>query len=168
MKSKVEELQTISSADLEKLTGLTDRQHRNISAQGYFPSPKNGQYQMIATIRGMFQYRKEEAEKKHGELAAAKLSREQDKARQERVAADTAEGSVVPMDVAKRAFVRFILAAKFKMLGMASRLAQKLSLTTDPITAGDILNTEVKAILTDLKSDLGKIECPFCKKEIKP
>ena len=160
------EVATISADELEVITGLTDRQHRNIAKLGYFPQPKSARYELIASMKGMLKYRDDEFRKKGGALAEAKLAREQDKARQDRVEADQAEGRVIDKDIAYREIVRFVLAIKFKLLGIPSRMSQKLALTTDPLTVSEMLTAEFRAVLTDLKSDLGKIECPICKKEI--
>ena len=46
----------ISAAELEELTGLTDRRHRQLAAQGHFPKPRDGAYETAATIKGMFAY----------------------------------------------------------------------------------------------------------------
>jgi hypothetical protein len=48
---------------LSKLTGLTDRRHRQLAQDGYFPSPIKGQYEFAVTIQGMFRYYREEKAK---------------------------------------------------------------------------------------------------------
>lgn len=51
--------ETIHGDELEKLTGLSDRRHRQIAKAGYFPPPVKGMYQLVATLRGMFKYYQE-------------------------------------------------------------------------------------------------------------
>ena len=53
----------ISAEKLCALTGLTDRQHRNIAKAGFFPPPVDGQYQTVPTLRGMFKYYREMGER---------------------------------------------------------------------------------------------------------
>jgi hypothetical protein len=50
---------TIAAEALCALTGLTDRRHRQIAKAGYFPPPIRGQYQLTATLQGMFRYYRE-------------------------------------------------------------------------------------------------------------
>lgn len=49
----------ITALDLCALTGLTDRRHRQLAADGYFPPPVESQYVMLPTIRGLFKYYRE-------------------------------------------------------------------------------------------------------------
>jgi len=51
---------TISAEALCSLTGLTDRRHRQLSKDGYFPPPLDGQYQARATLQGLFKYFRED------------------------------------------------------------------------------------------------------------
>lgn len=51
--------QLISGEKLCSLTGLTDRRHRQIAKEGYFPPPIKGQYQLAPTLQGMFKYYRE-------------------------------------------------------------------------------------------------------------
>ena len=51
--------QTISAEKLCALTGLTDRRHRQLAKEGYFPPPIKSQYQLTPTISGMFRYYRE-------------------------------------------------------------------------------------------------------------
>lgn len=67
--------QLISGDKLSLLTGLTDRRHRQLAKEGYFPPPENGQYQWALTIRGLFKYYREHKERTHGELAEEKLAK---------------------------------------------------------------------------------------------
>lgn len=50
---------TITAEKLCALTGLTDRRHRQLAGEGYFPPPIKGVYQLTPTISGMFRYYRE-------------------------------------------------------------------------------------------------------------
>lgn len=65
---------TISAEKLCSLTGMSDRQHRNISKQGYFPPPYRGRYMADEAITGMFRY-KDELNKKKSDTAKATKER---------------------------------------------------------------------------------------------
>jgi hypothetical protein len=57
---------TIVATELCKLTGLTDRRHRQLAHDGYFPPPIRGKYQFEATIRGNFKYYQERSDGEMG------------------------------------------------------------------------------------------------------
>jgi hypothetical protein len=54
---------TISAEELCAMTGLTDRRHRQLAEQGFFPPPIKGNYQLAPTISGMFRYYRESFQK---------------------------------------------------------------------------------------------------------
>ncbi len=56
-------IDTISALELEEITGLTDRRHRQIADEGYFPKPDLGKYRRDETLRGMFRYYRERNDK---------------------------------------------------------------------------------------------------------
>jgi hypothetical protein len=62
---------TIKSAELEKLTGLTDQRHRQLAKAGHFPAPKDGRYEFEPTIKGIIAYYKQRQDGE--ELKAQKL-----------------------------------------------------------------------------------------------
>lgn len=51
--------QTITAEKLCALSGLTDRRHRQLAAEGYFPPPIESMYQLAPTIQGLFRYYRE-------------------------------------------------------------------------------------------------------------
>lgn len=50
---------TITGDELTRLTGLTDRRHRQLAKDGHFPPPDGGEYKYEETIRGLFKYYQE-------------------------------------------------------------------------------------------------------------
>jgi len=58
---------TIASTQLCNLTHLTDRRHRQLAHDGYFPPPVRGKYQFVATIQGCFKYYQERSETQMGD-----------------------------------------------------------------------------------------------------
>lgn len=53
----------ISGDELELLTGLTDRRHRQIAQEGFFSKPEMGKYLRAEALAGMFRYYRERNEK---------------------------------------------------------------------------------------------------------
>lgn len=60
---------TISADKLCAITGLTDRRHRQIAKEGYFPPPTGGEYQLTPTLVGLFRYYRESYQKTAKTLA---------------------------------------------------------------------------------------------------
>jgi len=54
-----EKAATITAEKLCALSGLTDRRHRQLAKEGYFPNPVESQYQLTPTIQGLFRYYRE-------------------------------------------------------------------------------------------------------------
>jgi hypothetical protein len=52
---------TITADALAKLTGLTDRRHRQLAKAGFFPPPVRGCYLQAETLTGLFKYFREMA-----------------------------------------------------------------------------------------------------------
>lgn len=55
---------TITAEELCGYTGLTDRRHRQLAKAGYFPPPLRGRYQRDKSIAGLFQYLREQLNKR--------------------------------------------------------------------------------------------------------
>lgn len=68
-------VQLIHADKLEALTGLTDRRHRQLAKDGWFPPPKMSQYEMVPTLQGLFRYYREQGDK---ETPKAKLTAAQE------------------------------------------------------------------------------------------
>lgn len=49
----------IAWAELEGVTGLSDRRHRQLAKDGHFPAPDNGQYDLMAVIKGLLKFYRE-------------------------------------------------------------------------------------------------------------
>ena len=53
------EANTIAAAQMAKLSGLTERHLRDLAAEGIFPKPVNGVFQLVPTIQGLMRYYRE-------------------------------------------------------------------------------------------------------------
>lgn len=80
---------TLAGDKLCELTGLTDRRHRQLAAEGYFPAPVQGAYDATKTLAGLFRFYREQLHKKEDSLASErkKLSI----ARREKLEVETAK-----------------------------------------------------------------------------
>lgn len=80
----------ITSAHLCEITSYTDVHHREAAKKGYFPAPKNGLYETIPTLKGLFKRERDLRAK-----AAAGVS----KKREEKL---DKENVILDMDIAER------------------------------------------------------------------
>jgi len=81
----------IDAEKLCSLSGLTDRRHRQLADQGYFPPPIKGQYQTTPTITGLFRFYKEYSQRHH----AAREGIQNEKLREIKRQNDEASGLLV-------------------------------------------------------------------------
>jgi phage terminase Nu1 subunit (DNA packaging protein) len=82
---------TISWETLENWTGLTDRRMRQLTKEGYFPDPVQGEYKFHETIRGLIRHYQTITSKYTGDRARIQLDRERSRARLEKARANIAE-----------------------------------------------------------------------------
>lgn len=56
---------TIDTAQLIRLSGLTDRRLRELAREGWLPAPDNGRYPLVGAIQGLLRYYREKDEKRN-------------------------------------------------------------------------------------------------------
>ena len=49
----------LGAKQLVNITGLSDRRHRQLADEGFFPAPMDGKYSMEPTLRGICRYYRE-------------------------------------------------------------------------------------------------------------
>jgi hypothetical protein len=132
---------TISGAELCAFTGLTDRRHRQLADDGFFPPPINGDYPMPDTIRGLFRYYREALANREMPLTdddvkfkAARARRETADAVSAEVRAAVAAKSAAPLD--------FVFQTMSNLLAAASRVVRTSHLS----------HAEQDKILAELRS----------------
>ncbi len=89
--------QTISAEKLCALSGLTDRRHRQLAAEGYFPPPIESQYALGTTISGLFRYYREHNQRTKEKLVNTKDEKTQKESRLLDLKIAREERSVVPI-----------------------------------------------------------------------
>jgi len=141
------ETQHIAAEQLCSLTGLSDRRHRQIAKDGYFPPPINGQYQMAVTLQGMFRY--------YRELSAKRSSTVEDE-KQKKLAAERKiaeltlsklRGEVFKAGSVVRCWENITLTVRQKFLGMENKISTRLDFS-DEQRAG--LRKEIEETLSEL------------------
>lgn len=100
------------------------------------------------------------------ELLRIRIEREKDRARQERVAADLAEGKVIDKNLVRQITTRTVLHIKFKLLAMPAKLAQRMAIERDPVSIEQTLMAEARQIISDADFDYGFLPCPSCGEKV--
>lgn len=107
---------TISAERLCSLTGLTDRRHRQLAKQGYFPPPTNGNYPLNQTITGLFKYFRERA-KGADPLTKARQAEIESRTALNHLAIDEKQRKLVPVAELGPIIGKFLTEAKSKIYG---------------------------------------------------
>jgi len=129
---------TIDGDTLRSLTGLTDRRHRQMSDEGFFPKPINGLYQYAPTLRGILRFYREWKDRAAGDLASQKLKKLSAEAALAELKLEVQRGETMPLDEMGEFVAR--LAARWEQL-----LKLKLEVEAPPRLIGkDIVATRAE------------------------
>lgn len=145
--------QLISAEKLCALTGKTDRRHRQLAKDGYFPPPINGEYQLSPTIAGFLRYVREQA------------IRAKDTIGKEHLAKTTAERHMVELDLARarkellpardveRAWVHLLSEARAAWLQLPPKCAVAFPTWPDARACEAWVAQQVREILDELSAN---------------
>jgi hypothetical protein len=161
---------TISSDLLAQLTGFTSRWLRDLAASGHIPKSTRGNYPRDETLKRLFAYLRERTAP--NAMQAAKLDREQSKARKERVAADLAEKKVVPLEEVRREWSIHGMRAKFLIYDSVNQISAQatmhlgLSQTQNDKLREIVKTHQHRAVVEIHQGKFCKVICPKCKQEL--
>jgi hypothetical protein len=97
---------SISATSLSQMTGLTDRRHRQLARDGYFPEPVESQYQMGPTIQGLLRYYREHNQRTKEKIIGTKDTKTQLEIKILRARFEREQGDVIPRDAVNRMVAR--------------------------------------------------------------
>lgn len=112
-------IETAPTVRIVELTGLTERRLRQLASDGRIPEPSRGQWDLVGVIRGLVARHDE----RDGTLTEARRIKEQHRARRERVLADLAEKSVVPLVDMELLWSRDARAVVTRLRGVGAKAA---------------------------------------------
>ena len=137
-----------------EITSLTDRRHRQLAAEGYFPPPINGVYQFTPCLGGMVRYLREMADRNSDSMAEEKLL----KTRAERQLAELklARQRKESLDAQTvfKAWENILLTIRQKMLALPSKLSQRLVYFDEMPKIEAELEREINEALVDLSKPI--------------
>lgn len=150
---------TMSSEEFCSLTGLTDRRHRQLAKDGWFPDPDGGRWRTAQCIRGMFKYYRSLADrnekKTNVELKNELLS----------IAVQAKRRELIPALEVRRFMAKMITGAKTRALSIPPSIAPKAALMTDPVAIEEMLFGAVRDLLTEMEKGEWSKPAP---EEVKP
>ena len=140
----------ISGEELCSITGLSDRRHRQLAEEGYFPPPIKGQYQFEATLQGMFQHFRDQLNRGQDELSIERLRKTRAEANlaELRLARERKE-SLDAKSVFK-AWENILLTLRQKILSLPSKVSPRLVYLEHQHDIEKELEKEVTEALVDL------------------
>ena len=142
--------QTITAEKLCALTGLTDRRHRQLAAEGYFPPPIKSVYQLAPSVQGLFRYYREMRQRDKGDLAVEQLAKV--KAERQAVELDLAakQKTTVQLVDVEHVWTDAILSIRARWLQHGSKGEMAFPTWDDARACKAWLEAEAIDILTDL------------------
>lgn len=132
----------LAAETLEAWTGLTDRRHRQIAEEGYFPAPVGGVYDLAKTVAGMIAFYRDQAEKAKGRITDLKQQNLEKQNRRLDIEIKRIEGEMIEMRDVDQAFMRAGLLLKSILF---SALEQEL-----PAKAAGRTPEEIRLIARDI------------------
>lgn len=91
---------TISKDDLCRITGLTDRRHRQLAEAGWFPGPVDGTWRLFPVVEGLLRYYRTAADRKNDQLGQEELRRTRADADLAEMRRDRMAGRLIDLETA--------------------------------------------------------------------
>jgi phage terminase Nu1 subunit (DNA packaging protein) len=94
------ENEEVSQKELCRITGLTDRRHRQLADAGAIPHPIDGKWKVLEVFSGLLRYYRTAAERKTDALAAEELRRTRAEADLSEMKRDRMAGKLIELEAA--------------------------------------------------------------------
>lgn len=143
-------VQTLTAERLCTLTGLTDRRHRQLAAEGYFPAPIKGQYQLVPTIQGMFRYFRDQMNRGNDEFTLERLRKTRAEANLAEIRLAKERKDALDRKSVMRTWENIIMVIRQKVLALPSKVAPRMVYMDDQKVIEADLEKEVTAALESL------------------
>lgn len=143
-------VQTLTAERLCTLTGLTDRRHRQLAAEGYFPAPIKGQYQLVPTIQGMFRYFRDQMNRGNDEFTLERLRKTRAEANLAEIRLAKERKDALDRKSVMRTWENIIMVIRQKVLALPSKVAPRMVYMDEQKVIEADLEKEVTAALESL------------------
>ena len=140
----------LNAATLCQITGLTDKRHRQLAKEGFFPEPTKGQYETLPTLQGLFRYYREALARK----PTGFYKEREGKLRAERKLAalelEQKLKTLVEVDLVAAAWEAIVSTAAEKLTNLGSKIQSQYSAGLSGPEVKALVNREIDAIRADL------------------
>lgn len=141
---------SISGDKLCALTGLTDRRHRQLAKDGFFPAPNLGEYQLTPTIQGLFRYYREQRERSKGKLGEEILARTVADRELAEIEVAKAKGLTLDARQVETVWTELLMAARRKWLQLPPKAGIRFLIFASAKDCEAWIEDEVRDILSEL------------------
>ncbi len=147
-------IQTIPAEQLCTLTGLSDRRHRQLAKDGYFPSPINGQYQLTLTLQGMFRYYREQQNKGNDEFAMERIRKTRTEANLAEIRLAKERKDALDRKSVLETWENVVMVIRQRLLSLPSKLSPRLVFIDGQGEIEKELDREIVEALSDLSKPI--------------
>ncbi len=144
--------QSLSAERLCTLTGLTDRRHRQLAAEGFFPPPIKGQYQLTPTIQGMFRYFRDQMNRGNDEFNLERLRKTRAEANLAEIRLAKERKEALDRKSVLRIWDNIVMVIRQKILAIPSKVAPRLVYMDDQ----KVIESDLEKEVTDALEELSK------------
>lgn len=145
-----EDIDRLPAEKLCEITTLSDRRHRQLADEGYFPPPINGVYQMTATLRGLVRYLREQATKAESCMEEEKLKKLKADRRLAELDLQKKRKDALDAESVFKVWEGIILTIRQKLLALPSKLSPRLVYIEQQAEIENELERELSEALVDL------------------
>ena len=149
-KSKSLDALRLTADELSGITGLTDRRHRQIAKEGYFPQPLRGSYALRETIAGLLRWHRDQINKRTGTLTEEKQRKLTAERKLIELHLRRENRKVLDAVDVKRAWEFVCMTIRQRFIGLPAKVAPRLPFCKSVNEMESALDTEVREILNEL------------------
>jgi hypothetical protein len=133
-----------------EITTLSDRRHRQLADEGYFPPPINGVYQLTPTLQGIVRYLRDQATKAESNMEEEKLKKLIADRRLAELDLQKKRKDALDAESVFNVWEGILLTIRQKLLALPSKLAPRLVYVDEQAEIEQELEREVSEALIDL------------------
>lgn len=144
----------LTGAKLCEITGLTDRRHRQLADEGFFPPPIKGIYQFTATLKGVVAYLREQAAKADSTMEEERLLKLKADRRMAELELQKRRKEALDADAVFSEWENVVTSIRQKLLALPSKISPRLSYINEQADIEAELEREMTEALLDLSKPM--------------
>lgn len=146
--------QELTGAQLCEITGLTDRRHRQLADEGYFPPPIKGIYQFLPTLKGVVAYLRDQANKAESTYEEERLLKLKADRRMAELELQKRRKEALDAVAVFAEWENVLTSIRQKLMSLPSKISPRLAYMSDQPDIEAELEREVMEALLDLSKPM--------------